>query len=251
MDDPEPLNQFKQFIEARTQFIRHFVSWKAEDGRRLSATVLNSYAELLAIHHAHPEHAEQAAAQMKQLRTQLHQLIGEEQTRVLIEQLQEAQEQQATSSQAQEQNDMTPRGQKTASQGPSSFMKKGFLQPTSKQNTKKRSPPSSPPTSPDPTDKYRNWALAHRLLAGDTATPFALPPPNSTQAQDAAQVRVAVLKVMDERLSSEIKSGIHTMLKANLLELRGMLVQLVPNRSDMIRDIEEGMPVVSALNTPH
>ena len=209
------------------------MSWKAEDGRRLSATVLNSYAELLAIQRAHPEHSQQAGAQMKQLKSQLVQLIGEEQTTAHIRQLEDAQEQRIASSLA-EQQVSTSRESRTP------LVKKGFLD-SNKKTSKKRNPPSSPPVSPDPGNKYRNWALAHQLSAPDK---LELPPAQNSSELDHP-VREAVLRVMDERLSSEIKNGVHTMLRANLLELREMITQLVPNRADLIREIEQGLPVVS------
>eukprot|EP00657_Telonema_sp_P-1_P006386 TRINITY_DN2489_c0_g3_i1.p1 TRINITY_DN2489_c0_g3~~TRINITY_DN2489_c0_g3_i1.p1 ORF type:complete len:243 (-),score=92.12 TRINITY_DN2489_c0_g3_i1:127-855(-) len=61
----------------------------------------------------------------------------------------------------------------------------------------------------------------------------------------SAQVKEMMVRVMDETFTQELRTGSHRMLRANLLELRNGLMELTPNRPDLIEELHAQMPVES------
>eukprot|EP00658_Telonema_sp_P-2_P028833 TRINITY_DN2201_c0_g1_i13.p1 TRINITY_DN2201_c0_g1~~TRINITY_DN2201_c0_g1_i13.p1 ORF type:complete len:630 (+),score=142.76 TRINITY_DN2201_c0_g1_i13:201-2090(+) len=204
------LTKFRSLLEAWQRYVRDFVSWKAEDGRRVAAELLQVYAELVDFAGSHSEHRGQALDQMSQLRGQLDQLLGRQQSKACIENIQQARPAAQTGTHPAQNPHPIPAGEPE-------------------------------PQASAEQEQYRNWELAHAL-----ATQQQSPKPAETPGKGGAEKHLSetVVQVMHDMFANELKSGVHRMLRANLLELRENLCHLTPS-PDLIQELHDGMPVES------
>ena len=245
----------KQTVEnlthARHSFVHHFLTWKREDGRRLAATVLLSYSELLQMKQSvqHSDDWQQGVdRQLLQLEQQLKQLLGPQCTKQHIDEL----KQQASEVSCHPASEHLPSEPASAGRP----IRQGFLLGKGKDKSSKasraarkrepsRSPATTPPASPAvaPADPYRNLELASRLMSPASLPTAAEPSISSSPVE--MQVQQMMRRAMDDKFKDEIEANDHSMLRANLMQLRESLINLVPNRPDIATELRDGMPVES------
>jgi len=268
---------------ARLHWHEAFVSWKKEDGRRISSMLLLSYMELRETEmsitdrgqtdNLRPDQAlwiQGIRKQQESILLQIKHLLGEAEAVELLRTGQRAPESPAPSPAPSPviAPVKTPENPKSkAKTDTDKGLKGGFFLNKASPNPKlpRKRPPPSPPASPEVRGRSQEASIdtsqpMQPMMQPESAS-IQLPSSNwallegimhgdgPVKKEPPSELEVAMKSAMKRamraRMASEIKDMNFESLRANLLELKEKLIDFIPPQHGMVSEVNDGMDIDS------